>query len=118
MTNAIASQFHQLMTGRNSLIGRYDRKNKTKRFLALYTCIGLVGLILVLLLMASPGLTQKPQPQPQEPLLVATRVIPPFVISNKGELSGFSIDLRHSITNQIGAESKFIQYPSVPELQG
>lgn len=114
MINAITSQFHQLMTGRNSLIGRYDRKNKTKGFLALYTCIGLVSTILALLLMASPGQTQKPQPQ--QSLLVATRVIPPFVLSNKGELSGFSIDLWHSIANQIGTESKFIEYSSVPEL--
>ncbi|MEH1778906.1 MAG: hypothetical protein V7K67_32265 [Nostoc sp.] len=96
MINAIASRFRQLMTGRNSLISRYNRKSKTKGFLALYTGIGLVSTILALLLMASPGQTQKPQ----QSLLVATRVIPPFVLSNKGELSGFSIDLWHSIANQ------------------
>ncbi|WP_375473981.1 transporter substrate-binding domain-containing protein [uncultured Nostoc sp.] len=114
MMNAIASRFRQLMVGRKSLIGRYDPKNKTKRSLALYTCIGLLGGILALLLMASPGVAQKPQLQ--QPLLVATRVIPPFVLSNKGELSGFSIDLWRSIANQIGVESKFIEYSSVPEL--
>ncbi|MEH2355706.1 transporter substrate-binding domain-containing protein [Nostoc sp.] len=120
MINAIASRFRQLMAGKNSLIGRYDHKNKTKRSLALYTCIGLVGGILALLLMASPGVAQKPEPQQspqlQQPLLVATRVIPPFVLSNKGELSGFSIDLWRKIANQIGVESKFIEYSSVPQL--
>ncbi|WP_448273985.1 hypothetical protein [Nostoc sp. DSM 114160] len=90
MINAIASRFRQFMARKNTLIGRYNPKNKTKRSLALYTCIGLIGGILALLLMASPGVAQKPQLQ--QPLLVATRVIPPFVLSNKGELSGFSID--------------------------
>lgn len=112
--NAIATIFRQLMAGRKSPIGRYDQRNKTRRSLALYTCIGLVGGILALLLMTSPGLAQKPQLQ--QPLLVATRVIPPFVIQNKGDLSGFSIDLWRSIAKQIGVESKFIEHSSVPEL--
>ncbi|MEH2086230.1 transporter substrate-binding domain-containing protein [Nostoc sp.] len=120
MINAIASRFRQLMAGKKSPIGRYDHKNKTRRSLALYTCIGLVGGILALFLMASPGVAQKPEPQQspklQQPLLVATRVIPPFVLSNKEELSGFSIDLWRSIANKIGVESKFIEYSSVPEL--
>jgi polar amino acid transport system substrate-binding protein len=102
------------MAARKSPIRRYDRKNKTRRSLALYTCIGLVGGILALLLITSPGLAQKPQLQ--QPLLVATRVIPPFVLLNKGELSGFSIDLWRSIAKQIGVESKLIEYSSVPEL--
>jgi len=114
MMNAIASRFRQLMAARKSPIRRYDRKNKTRRSLALYTCIGLVGGILALLLITSPGLAQKPQLQ--QPLLVATRVIPPFVLLNKGELSGFSIDLWRSIAKQIGVESKLIEYSSVPEL--
>ncbi|QFS43984.1 transporter substrate-binding domain-containing protein [Nostoc sphaeroides] len=114
MMNAIATRFRQIIAERKSPIGRYDRKNKTRRSLVLYTCMGLVGGILALLLIASPGLAQKPQLQ--QPLLVATRVIPPFVMSNKGELSGFSIDLWRSIANQIGVESKFIEYSSVPEI--
>ncbi|MBN3875285.1 MULTISPECIES: transporter substrate-binding domain-containing protein [unclassified Nostoc] len=114
MINAIARRFRQLMAGKNTPIGRYDHKNKTKHSLALYTCIGLIGGILALLLMSSPGVAQKPQLQ--QPLLVATRVIPPFVLSNKSELSGFSIDLWRNITNQIGVESKFIEYSSVPQL--
>ncbi|MFN6484426.1 MULTISPECIES: transporter substrate-binding domain-containing protein [unclassified Nostoc] len=114
MINAIASRFRQLMARKKSPIGRYDQKNKNKRSLALYTCIGLVTGILALLLIASPGVTQKPEPQ--QPLLVATRVIPPFVLSNKGELSGFSIDLWRKIANQIGVKSKFIEYSTVPQV--
>ncbi|MEJ6482905.1 transporter substrate-binding domain-containing protein [Nostoc punctiforme UO1] len=123
MINAIATKFRQLIAARKSPIGyfdRHNRKNKTRRSIALYTCIGLVSAILALLLITSPGLAQKPEPQQslklQQPLLVATRVIPPFVLSNKGELSGFSIDLWRSIATQIGIESKFIEYSSVPEV--
>ena len=123
MINAIATKFRQLIAGRKSPISYFDRhnhKNKTRRSIALYTCIGLVSAILALLLITSPGLAQKPEPQQslklQQPLLVATRVIPPFVLSNKGELSGFSIDLWRSIATQIGIESKFIEYSSVPEV--
>ncbi|WP_230966452.1 transporter substrate-binding domain-containing protein, partial [Nostoc commune] len=36
---AIASRFRQLMAGRKSPIDKYNRKNKTRRSLALYTCI-------------------------------------------------------------------------------
>ncbi|MDF5707129.1 MAG: transporter substrate-binding domain-containing protein [Nostoc sp. S4] len=117
MINAIAIRFRQIMAGRKSPIAyfyRHYRKNQTRRSLALYTSIGLLGTILVLSLIASSGLAQKPQTQ--QPLLVATRVIPPFVLADKGQLSGFSIDLWQSIANQIGVKSKFIQYPTVPEL--
>ncbi|WP_338421847.1 transporter substrate-binding domain-containing protein [Nostoc flagelliforme] len=112
MRNAIATRF--------GYFGRHNRKNKTRRSIVLYTAIGLVAGILALLLIVSPGLAQKPElqqsPKIQQPLLVATRVIPPFVLSNKGELSGFSIDLWRSIATQIGVESKFIEYSTVPEL--
>ncbi|MBX9257264.1 transporter substrate-binding domain-containing protein [Desmonostoc muscorum CCALA 125] len=117
MINAIATRFRRVMAGRKSRIAYFQGhkgKNQTSRSLVLYTCIGLVGTILALLLMASPGFTQKPQPQ--QPLLVATRVIPPFVLPEKGQLSGFSIDLWRSIANEIGVESKFIQYSTVSEL--
>ncbi|MEH2069596.1 MAG: transporter substrate-binding domain-containing protein [Nostoc sp.] len=117
MINAIAIRFRQIMAGRKSLIAyfhRYYRKNQTRRSLALYICIGLLGTILALSLITSSGLAQKPLTQ--QPLLVATRVIPPFVLADKGELSGFSIDLWQSIANEIGVEFKFIQYPTVPEL--
>lgn len=120
MINAIATKFRQVMAGRKSRIAYFHghgRKNQTRRSLVLYTCIGLVATILAFLLIASPGFTQ--QPQSQQTLVVATRVIPPFVLQDKEDkdrLSGFSIDLWRSIANQMGVESKFIQYPTVSEL--
>ncbi|MFN6517345.1 MAG: transporter substrate-binding domain-containing protein [Nostoc sp. CreGUA01] len=117
MINAIATRLRQVMAGRKSRIAyvhRHDRKNQTRRSLILYTCIGLVVTIVTFLLIASPGFTQ--QPKPQQPLLIATRVIPPFVLPDKGQLSGFSIDLWRSIADEIGVESEFIQYPTVSEL--
>ncbi|MBD2412834.1 ABC transporter substrate-binding protein [Nostoc calcicola FACHB-389] len=117
MINAIATRFRRMMAGRKTGIAYFHGhkgKNQTRRSLVFYTCIGLLGTILALLLIASPGFTQKPQPQ--QPLLVATRVIPPFVLPDKGQLSGFSIDLWRSIADEIGVESKFIQYPTVSEL--
>ncbi|MBK1989804.1 transporter substrate-binding domain-containing protein [Sphaerospermopsis aphanizomenoides BCCUSP55] len=76
--------------------------------------LGLIGVVLVLLLIATPGLAQKPNSQ--KPLLVATREIPPFVFSHQGELSGFSIDLWRSIAKEMNIESKFIEYPTVADL--
>jgi polar amino acid transport system substrate-binding protein len=46
----------------------------------------------------------------------ATRAIPPFVFVDKGELSGFSVELWRSIASQIGAEFKFVEYPNVADL--
>ncbi|WP_042341724.1 transporter substrate-binding domain-containing protein [Calothrix sp. PCC 7507] len=97
MINAIASKFRQF---------RYFPK--------LHIWLVLVGGLLALLLIVHPVQSQKPQPQPS--LLVATRAIPPFVFTEKGELSGFSIDLWRSIARQIGVESKFIEYPTVADL--
>ncbi|WP_414572985.1 transporter substrate-binding domain-containing protein [Nostoc sp. CCY 9925] len=117
MINAIATRLRQVMAGRKSRIAYFhghDRENQTRRSLILYACIGLVGTILAFLLIASPGFTQ--QPQTQQSLSVATRVIPPFVVQDKDELSGFSIDLWRSIAKEMGVESKFIQYPTVSEL--
>jgi polar amino acid transport system substrate-binding protein len=74
----------------------------------------LIGVVLVLLLIATPGLAQKPESQ--QPLLVATREIPPFVFSQKGELSGFSIDLWRSIASEMNVKSKFVEYPTVADL--
>ncbi|AFZ59765.1 transporter substrate-binding domain-containing protein [Anabaena cylindrica FACHB-243] len=76
--------------------------------------LGLIGGMLVLLLISAPGLAQNPESQ--QPLLVATREIPPFVFSDQGKLSGFSIDLWDSIAKQMNVESKFVEYPTVADL--
>ena len=51
-------------------------------------------------------------------LRVATRVIPPFVVKDRGELSGFSIELWRKIAADIGADFAFTEYSSLPEMLG
>lgn len=102
MVNAIASRFRPIIA--------YLSKNHRKRPIWL----GLIGGILLLFLVATPGIAQKPEPTP--PLLVGTREIPPFVFSHQSELSGFSIDLWRSIANQMNVESKFVEYPTLADL--
>lgn len=97
MVKAVSKRFRQILT--------YSTRNIWR---------GLIGAIIVLLLFAIPGLAQKPE-SPQ-PLLVATREIPPFVFSQKGELSGFSIDLWRSIANEMNVKSKFVEYPTVADI--
>jgi polar amino acid transport system substrate-binding protein len=98
----------------NALVEKFSRflKAKNKNI-----CLGLGCGILVFLLVAHPVRSQQPKPQQsQQSLVVATRAIPPFVFDNKGELSGFSIDLWRSIASEIGAKFKFEEYPNVADL--
>ncbi|MBD2251535.1 transporter substrate-binding domain-containing protein [Nostoc parmelioides] len=103
MINAIAQKFSQFLAVR-----------KIRRFLKLHIWLGMVCGILLLFLVVHPAQSQ--EPETQKPLIVATRAIPPFVFNDNGELSGFSIDLWRSIASQIGAESKFVEYPNVADL--
>lgn len=50
---------------------------------------------------------------PARPLRVATRVIAPFVIQQNGRLTGFSIDLWQSISEEMGTPSRFSVQPNV-----
>ncbi|BAZ16727.1 extracellular solute-binding protein [Calothrix sp. NIES-4071] len=74
----------------------------------------LAGLIVLLLLHAHPGASQ--QNPSKKTLQVATKIIPPFVFQDKDKLSGFSIDLWRSIAKEMGADFKFIVYPTVPDI--
>lgn len=106
MIGAIAQKFAQIFAAKSR-----------KRFLKPHLWLGLVSGILVFLLVVHPAQSQQPQAQTsQPPLLVATRAIPPFVFADKGELSGFSIELWRSIASNIGAEFKFVEYPNVADL--
>lgn len=50
-------------------------------------------------------------------LVVATRVIPPFVMDKgKGELEGFSVELWDAIAKEAGLKSRFKLYPTLPAL--
>ena len=86
-----------------------------------------LGAMAAVLLLAWPMAVAAQEQTPNSPvasapeqaapkLRVATRVIPPFVIDNKGELGGFSIELWRAIASRLKVESEFKVSPSVPEL--
>jgi polar amino acid transport system substrate-binding protein len=49
-------------------------------------------------------------------LRVATRVVPPMVIEDKGALRGFSIDLWNSISSRLNRETEYLVMSDVGEL--
>jgi polar amino acid transport system substrate-binding protein len=55
------------------------------------------------------------QPRP-ESLRVATRLVKPFVFEEKGQLTGFSIELWDEIAKQINVKTDFVVKPTVKEL--
>ncbi|AFZ27766.1 amino acid ABC transporter substrate-binding protein, PAAT family [Cylindrospermum stagnale PCC 7417] len=117
MLIAIASRFRQVMAGWNRFITyfyRHHSKNQRRHSLTPHICLALVAGLLVLLLVGHPVIAQTPQPT--QPLIVATRAIPPFVFTDKGQLAGFSIDLWRSIASQLGVQSKFSEYSTVVDL--
>ena len=74
--------------------------------------IGLSLAIAIGLLLIPAESSQSAQP----PLRVVTRIIPPFVIQDGVDLSGFSIDLWRNIAAEIGTEFKFSAVATLPEL--
>src|SRR5436190_17124276 len=52
----------------------------------------------------------------EEKLRVATRFVRPFVFEEKGQLTGFSIELWQEISKQLNVKSEFVVKPSVKEL--
>ncbi|NJN17490.1 MAG: transporter substrate-binding domain-containing protein [Oscillochloris sp.] len=56
-----------------------------------------------------------PESQPA-PLVVATRVIEPFVIQTPGGLSGFSIDLWNEISRRSGLQFEYVVVDTIDEL--
>ncbi len=117
MIAVLASAFCQIIARVTTLFANcyfFYKKHQSRRFSLLHILLGVVSLMLVLLLLQSPGVSQQ---QPSKPLMqIGTRVIPPFVIQDKGELSGFSIDLWRNIANEIGVSSNFIVHPTVVDL--
>jgi polar amino acid transport system substrate-binding protein len=73
-------------------------------------------LVLTAVLMLALQPAAMAQQAGKDKLRVATRVVPPFVIDNKGELGGFSIELWRAIAERLNVDSEFTTSPSVPEL--
>jgi polar amino acid transport system substrate-binding protein len=67
---------------------------------------------------------QSPTPRPaatpasitNKTLKIATRVLPPFVTEENGQLSGFSIDLWNKITEEMKVRSEFQKTASVKDI--
>jgi polar amino acid transport system substrate-binding protein len=78
------------------------------------------SLLLFLCLVAAQSLPAPAQgteqPKPSGPLRVSTRLITPFVLKEKGELTGFSIDLWHGIAAQLGVQSEFSVQTALTDL--
>ena len=53
-----------------------------------------------------------------EVVRVATRVLPPFVMDERGKLNGFSIELWERIAERIGVTTEYVVRPNVVELLG
>ena len=79
--------------------------------------IAIISIIFNLQLLCSPTLAQTISPLASDQTLqVATRVLPPFVIEENGELFGFSIELWRSIAEQLDVKFEFKKYPNVKQL--
>lgn len=70
------------------------------------------GLLLITILF---GPTVRAQPAPQE-LRVVTRILPPMVIDQQGQLSGFSIELWNTISERLNAKTAYQTAPNVGAL--
>ena len=80
--------------------------------------------VVLLLLIGIPDTRQAVAQAPAEPPAkteaatwrVATRVVPPFVVTDRGELTGFSIELWRAITDALGVQSEFVVGQSLPDM--
>ena len=95
-----------------SKCGRKNTKNQTSKSLIL-NCWKWLGVgFLVLVLMPSQVSAQKPT----KPLRVATGLATPFVFEKNGQITGFSIDLWRSITEEMNVKSEIFVNPTTQDL--
>ena len=78
-----------------------------------YPVIKKLAALLLFLLASAAAVFAQPK---EEKLRVATRLVRPFVFEEKGQLTGFSIELWQEISKQLNVKSEFIVKPSVREL--
>src|SRR5882672_3525164 len=76
--------------------------------------VGMFSILLGSLAQAQP---QQPA-KPPAPLRVSTRLIPPFVVTEKDQLTGFSIELWRGIAAQTGIQSEFSVQTTLPDMLG
>jgi polar amino acid transport system substrate-binding protein len=63
----------------------------------------------------SPAQTARPAAAAQE-IVVATRILPPFVLKEGDALTGFSIDLWNAIGVELGLKTRYVPYDTLPKL--
>jgi polar amino acid transport system substrate-binding protein len=80
--------------------------------LACLTIVVTIGFCNGQLFLAHPAQAENPK----QVLQVATRLLPPFAMEEKGQYSGFSLELWQKIASKIGAESKIVAYPTLPAM--
>lgn len=76
-----------------------------------------IFILIAAMLFAAPTWGQSAVPASTQPLTVATRVVPPMVIKdNKGDLSGFSIDLWNAIARDLNMAFTYREIAALPDL--
>lgn len=80
-------------------------------------------LVVLLLLIGGPARAQEddepaggPSPFPNRPLKTATRILPPFVVGEDPNLTGFSAELWLAIVQRLGLRSEWVARPTVVDL--
>lgn len=78
----------------------------------------LYRLLVPTLLLACGAVCARAQEPPRQtqPVRVATRIIPPFVMKEGDRYEGFSIDLWRAIEAKLGVQSRITEYPDVNRL--
>ncbi|MGE0630439.1 MAG: transporter substrate-binding domain-containing protein, partial [Hyphomicrobiaceae bacterium] len=62
------------------------------------------------------GTPDQPSQPSGEPIKVVTRVLPPMVVDDQGELTGFSIDLWNEIARRLNIKTAFHTAPDIRSL--
>jgi polar amino acid transport system substrate-binding protein len=78
--------------------------------------VGWFCVVVLMLLLPVAGQPSRAAEGAPRTLRVATRVVPPLVIRDGNELTGFSIDLWNNIAAKLGARTEFVVEPDVPAL--
>jgi polar amino acid transport system substrate-binding protein len=94
-------------------VARTVLQQKTKREYLGYLSLLMMGGLLILELNIPSLAITTPQ---GETLSVATRQIPPFVMEERGKLTGFSVELWQKISAQMGKKSTFVVYPNLSKM--
>jgi polar amino acid transport system substrate-binding protein len=97
------------------LIPNRIRSRKRGLFLKLYQRVS-AGFFLLILVVGLVSIYAYPAKTAEQPLRVVTRIIPPMVTQDKGNFSGFSIELWRAIATEIGVRYEISAVKTLPEL--